>query len=96
MENDLWSGALCGFQSERPSLELARLVKAVAKWMPEHAARNHARALAKLDWRWRLLKIADFAGTRPKALTDDIARLRARLQELNTPTVDTCGHQPIP
>lgn len=57
------------------------LVKAVANWDDSTQILNHARALARLDWRWRFKRIAAYFGRSPKHLDDEIAEISAHLTE---------------
>jgi hypothetical protein len=54
---------------------LLRISEAVQRWSPEVAAFNHARALERLDWRWRFRSIADTLGAVAPRVDDELARV---------------------
>jgi hypothetical protein len=72
----LWEGALLEFDRIDLEENLARLAEAVARWTPDVARRNRRNALARLDWRWGLKRLADRLEMRFPALESDLERLR--------------------
>ena len=78
-ERLLWPGATLEFATTERSRGLASVSQALASWTPDVAHRNHAFALSRLDWRWRLQTIAEAAGVAPPRLAEEMERLRGRV-----------------
>jgi hypothetical protein len=77
----LWPGATLEFGSIRRQEGLETLAGALKLWTPQSALRNHAMALKKLDWRWRLKTIADICAVDTATLRTELALLTARVEE---------------
>lgn len=71
----LWPGATLDLGTTRRGVGLGALAEAARAWRPRDAARNHALALERLDWRWRFAALA-------RAFDEPAPRLRAELTEL--------------
>ncbi|VDC30834.1 hypothetical protein [Pseudogemmobacter humi] len=71
---------------------LDRIAAAVAAWTPERARRNHAGALKRLDWRWRIAGLAERLDCGGPVLAAEMARLRAALAAVDgAPPPEDCG-----
>lgn len=83
----LWPGATLEFPTTGRDQGLAAVSQALAAWSTDVARRNHAFALSRLDWRWRLLAIAEAAGEAPAQLAHEIERLRERVSATSASTL---------
>lgn len=61
---------------------LAVIADAVAAWTPERADAIHLAALSTLDWRLRLVELAEAAGLSAPRLDDEMTRWEARVAAL--------------
>lgn len=77
----LWEGALLELESLDVDAGLRRLRAAVYAWTPEAAARNHAMALQRLDWRWRFEEVRKVLDRSAPALASELEHLRAAIVE---------------
>ena len=74
-----WEGALLELESLDVDAGLRRIRAAVYAWTPEAAARTHAMALHRLDWRWRFEEIRKVLDRSAPALASEIDVLRVRI-----------------
>jgi hypothetical protein len=58
------------------------LREAATAWTPREAQLTHARALERVDWRWRLLEITRTMGWHAPRLEAELEELRARVAGL--------------
>lgn len=79
-----WKGATLSFEDIELDRNLDQVAQALADWTPDVAANNYLEALRRLDWRWRIFKIADRLGCTSKPLQSEMARLeeKIRLEDL--------------
>jgi hypothetical protein len=74
----LWPGAVLDFDRIDLNQDVAALAEARAVWAPKDAVHNHPKALARLDWRWRLAELLARLGLDiPSLLAADLARLKS-------------------
>lgn len=71
----LWPEALLEFPTIDLADNLECLREARATWTPRLPAVNHHNALMRLDWRWRLHRLAQELSLTPGRLSDEIAAL---------------------
>ena len=83
----LWPGATLDLATTDRADGLATVGKALASWTAEVAHRNHAFALSRLDWRWRLRTIAEASGEKPARLAHQLQQLRERVSATSALTV---------
>lgn len=74
----LWNGSLLEFDGVDLRSNMAVLQLAVERWKPAIARRNHLNALMKLDWRWRIKRLADSLDLNCPKLEEDLERLRVK------------------
>lgn len=74
-----WPGAVLETGPIGLEDNLDRIAAAVAAWTPERARRNHAGALKRLDWRWRIAELAQRLECGGPVLAAEMARLQAAL-----------------
>lgn len=89
----LWPEGLLEIDPGDRDAGIATLVEAARRWKPADADRNHLLALERLDWRWRLEKLATALGGTYPVLDAELERLRARIRERHArlvPTGPTC------
>jgi hypothetical protein len=72
----LWPEALLDLRTTKVDEALDVLVEDVRRWNPTRAALNHARALERLDWRWRFLELAQALSKKTPVLDRELAKLR--------------------
>ena len=72
----LWPEALLDLRTTKIDEALDILVADVRRWNPARAALNHARALERLDWRWRFLELAQAFSRKTPTLDRELAELR--------------------
>lgn len=72
-----WPGAVLDFDRVDLRHNMAALAEAVAAWTPDQARLNHRMALARLDWRHHLARIAQLMQVGAPALDADLARIAA-------------------
>jgi len=77
----LWPEMLVHFENRESQDNITQLSDAVAGWTPALARHNHAMALERLDWRWRLKDIADHMGWSSQGLDDALESVKQRLSE---------------
>ena len=58
------------------------LREAASAWTPRQAQLTHARALERVDWRWRLQEITRTMGWHAPRLEAELDELRARVAGL--------------
>jgi hypothetical protein len=58
------------------------LREAASAWTPRQAQLTHARALERVDWRWRLQEITRTMGWYAPRLEAELDQLRARVAGL--------------
>lgn len=75
-EELLWPEALIGLKSMDLADGIATVREATSEWTPALPALNHANALRRLDWRWRISQIASDMGLNSPALVAELADLR--------------------
>lgn len=86
----LWSGALLRFRSAERKEGLHAVREALASWTPATAARNHRLALLRLDWRWRIARVAAHFDVTAPLLDAELASVRARASAVD-PAKDAAG-----
>lgn len=74
-----WPGALLDLGTVDRDAGLAVLAEANERWTPEVATHNHLMALRRLDWRWRISRIASDLGLETGPLTRELDRLRSAI-----------------
>ncbi len=75
----LWPGALLDIGTTDFEQGLHLIAEAVSSWAPDMAAKNHQKALERLDWRWRFLELSDAFGVTPNLLKQETNRLETLL-----------------
>jgi hypothetical protein len=76
----LWPAALFDLKTVKLDDALEVLKAAVREWTPARARTNYAGSLERLDWRWRLEKVARaFDRPLPPPLENELTGLRTRL-----------------
>jgi hypothetical protein len=78
----LWDEATLNLGTVRREEGLRVLAAALPEWTPQVAAKNHAMALKKLDWRWRFQVVAESFGLSPARLADELKLLQDRIDLL--------------
>jgi len=78
----LWPGATLEFPSIQRHEGLEILAAALASWNPGIAAGHYRMALQRLDWRWRFNTLAALFRINPRALADELVRLRKQITSL--------------
>ncbi len=76
-----WPGATLELGGTGRDEGLRSIADAVRTWTPEVAARQHAMALRRLDWRHRFATLADALGVHFDSLSREIALLDKRIAE---------------
>lgn len=79
----LWPGATLELGGIDRAKGLATIARAAAAWTPQVAARNHAMALRRLDWRSRFQVIAKACGEQPAHLAEELRALQATIDSLD-------------
>lgn len=81
-----WPGAILHFDNTDLEHSLGPILEALQAWTPQVSANNRLEALRRLDWRWRISKLADHLGCSTENLKREIQRLDAEIarQEHNT------------
>jgi len=77
----LWPGATLELGGVQRQEGLERIADALKAWTARNAACNNLMALRKLDWRWRLQKIADMFAVPAVPLRTELGQLAALIQE---------------
>ncbi len=80
----LWPGALVDVSPGDQATGLMQLRAAVAEWTPAQAAENRRLALLRLDWRWRLSRIASLLGHYCPQLETELRRIRQLAEALES------------
>lgn len=75
----LWERATLDLGGTDRSAGLATIAEAVRSWTPDHARRNHLLALQRLDWRWRVQRLATDLDRSTKTLDAELGALRSRI-----------------
>lgn len=78
----LWPGSLLVLENTRRSEGMALIADAVMQWTPKIARRNYWMALQKLDWRWRIDRLATEFSSGSSALRAELEGLKARIAGL--------------
>ncbi len=78
----LWPEALLELGTTDRDDGLRQIAAAVQEWIPARARLNHLRALERLDWRWRIERLAREAQIDAPGLPAELTRLLARIAEL--------------
>ncbi len=78
----LWPGATLDLGTTDRREGLAVLREAATSWTPQQAQLTHARALERVDWRWRLKEITTTMGWHAPRLDAELDELRARVSGL--------------
>ena len=78
----LWPGATLDLGTTDREAGLAVLREAASAWTPRQAQLTHARALERVDWRWRLKEITRTMGWYAPRLEAELDQLRARVAGL--------------
>jgi hypothetical protein len=73
----LWPQALVELTETSRDNMLGRIRSAVADWSPAVAEYNYKMALARLDWRWRLLEISNVFRLNSRSLRTDVERIKS-------------------
>jgi hypothetical protein len=78
----LWPEATLDLGTTDRERGLAVLREAAQSWTPAQAQLNHARALERVDWRWRLQQVASTMGWHAPRLEAELDELRRRVSAL--------------
>jgi hypothetical protein len=81
IETLLWKGATLDLGTVRRADGLRVLAEALQDWDQSCVSRNHAMALANLDWRWRFKALADAYHLQPPSLIDEIKLLQTCIDD---------------
>ncbi|MBK9475401.1 MAG: hypothetical protein IPL94_03940 [Tetrasphaera sp.] len=76
----LWPEATLILPSVDPDEGVPVIAAAAAAWTPDLARHNHAQALARLDWRWRIAELAGSLGLSSPVLDAELEELSERVR----------------
>jgi len=80
-EDLFWPGATINFQSVDLVKNVAALKEALEDWTPSIVQQNYYQALCRLDWRWRLQKLANRLEIRSPKLEIEMNRLKKAIRD---------------
>lgn len=74
-----WPEAMLNFDQVNLAENLGQIQEAHRSWTPKIAARNRLEALRRLDWRWRIAKLAQILQCGTETLKVELMRLDAEI-----------------